>query len=212
MVISLLDQNLTILLSNSLQHTFLLDQLFLFASWVGSYGAVWIVGAVLLVLFELVHHNARFIRHFALSMVACWLLVVGIKNVVRRPRPFNNPVMLSKLFASRLQSNRPTDYSFPSGHAALAFCGATVIALHLILNTKRKTVNKNKPLHTSPNRGGMGGVINRNLLAVACYLGAATIAFSRIYLGVHYVGDVVVGAGIGYFVARIFNYQHPIFN
>ncbi|MGL4761714.1 MAG: phosphatase PAP2 family protein [Sarcina sp.] len=61
----------------------------------------------------------------------------------------------------------PTSYSFPSGHASSAFAGALVIAYML-----RKW-------------------------AVPAYALAITIAFSRVYLGVHYPSDIIVGAVIG---------------
>lgn len=57
--------------------------------------------------------------------------------------------------------------SFPSGHAATAFAGAIVVS------------------YLAPRATPF-------LLAFA-----AAIAFSRIYVGVHYPGDVVVGAAIG---------------
>lgn len=61
----------------------------------------------------------------------------------------------------------PHSSSFPSGHATTAFAGATVLALAL-------------PRAALP----------------ACAL-AVAVAYSRVYLGVHYPGDVLAGAGIG---------------
>ena len=61
----------------------------------------------------------------------------------------------------------PTSYSFPSGHASSAFAGALVIAYLL-----RKWT-------------------------IPAYAVAITIAFSRVYLGVHYPSDIIVGALIG---------------
>jgi len=63
------------------------------------------------------------------------------------------------------------DYSFPSAHAAVAFAALPVF---------NKTYPKLKWLWI---------------------LSASFVAFSRIYIQVHYLSDVVAGAFIGYFVS-----------
>ncbi len=61
----------------------------------------------------------------------------------------------------------PTDWSFPSGHATTSFAGATMLA------------------QFAPRWWP------------ALYLLAAAIAFSRVYVGVHYPVDVLAGAALG---------------
>lgn len=64
--------------------------------------------------------------------------------------------------------DRPKDYSFPSGHTGASFAAAYVLYKRL------------------PRPAGTGAVIL-----------AALIAFSRIYIGVHYPTDVLFGAASG---------------
>jgi undecaprenyl-diphosphatase len=64
----------------------------------------------------------------------------------------------------------PATFSFPSGHSTVAFACATVLAV----------------------------AVPR--LAWPLYALAALIAFSRIYVGVHYPGDVLAGALLGVLV------------
>jgi undecaprenyl-diphosphatase len=129
-----------------------LDWLFVALSRIGTSGLVWIVIALVLFL--------RTRRPSALLVVATVLLAdavaLAVKVLVDRPRPHLDPLV-----------RVPTDWSFPSGHAATSFAGATMLA------------------HFLPRR--------RLLL----YALAVAIAFSRVYVGVHYPVDVLAGAALG---------------
>lgn len=71
--------------------------------------------------------------------------------------------------------NPPKDYSFPSGHTLCAFMCATIIAAHIFW------------------------------VGVILFVVAVLVAFSRMYLYVHYPSDVFVGALMGVFIALISN-------
>ena len=66
--------------------------------------------------------------------------------------------------------SKPTDYSFPSGHTCASF--ACTLVLYRIL----------------PKKYGVPAVLL-----------AALIAFSRLYVGVHYPTDVLGGLAVGIF-------------
>jgi undecaprenyl-diphosphatase len=90
------------------------------------------------------------------------LLETFLKLIFQRPRPI-------PFFDTQL----PSSYSFPSGHAVLAFCYFGSMAALL---TARE-----------PKRG-----VRIALWAAAAVI-ATAIGMSRIYLGVHYASDVIAG-------------------
>jgi undecaprenyl-diphosphatase len=84
----------------------------------------------------------------------------GVKDLFQRARPFEAHPQIHPLYVVHSSS-------FPAGHAATAFAGATVLAY----------------------------AVRR--LAVPLFVIAAVIGFSRVYVGVHYPTDVLGGAAIG---------------
>ena len=96
-----------------------------------------------------------------------------LKPWVARLRPTNNPEIADLIHTVR--GYRGGLYGFVSSHAANAFAFAVFTSL----------------------------VICNRYYTLAIAFWAVLTAYSRVYLGVHYVGDVVCGAVLGVFVALL---------
>jgi len=97
------------------------------------------------------------------------------KEYVARLRP-NNVEALGELIRI-LQ--KPTNYSFFSGHASSSFAITTFVVLSLRKYSK---------------------------YVYFCYLWALIIIISRIYVGVHYPSDIFVGAMVGTSIAILMHF------
>ncbi len=86
-------------------------------------------------------------------------LTLALQLWVGRPRPAGVRLVLAT----------PEFYSFPSGHASLVFCAATLLSL----------------------------ARRRLSVMLPCLLGAALVSLSRVYLGHHLPSDVAAGALLG---------------
>ena len=112
-------------------------------------------------------------KRFGFKLINVYLLgcivMSAMKNIVRRPRPFEE---------TRVQSigERESGYSFPSGHS------------HSIANLSTQAAMKTKKIWVI-------------LLGVALTL---AVMFTRLYLGQHYLTDVIAGCGLGIITAITF--------
>lgn len=96
--------------------------------------------------------------------------------------------LVTQTFKLGVGRSRPDDsdtLSFPSGHASVAFTGATLTRRNLA------RLDLQAPLHT--------------LLDVSAISLAAGTAWARVEAGVHYPSDVLAGAALGNFVAAFVN-------
>ncbi len=127
----------------------------------------------------------------AFSFIGSWIIIPILIVAIflwKKQKPLA-PVMLiglgiSELLMQTMQLTIPrmrpttiiTKYSFPSGHASSVFSAVPVI--------------------------------NRNFKVFRyCWLALAVlISFSRVYLGVHYLSDVVAGSLLGYGITLFFMY------
>ncbi len=137
----------------------------------GSYIA-WILICGLLFIFG--GENGRKVAIFGLAALMISNVVVYLlKFIIAEPRPF--------LALPNVDLLVPENeiYSFPSGHTASSFAVALIIGLKYRLKLGKNSYNLIYPLLTF----------------------AGIIGFSRIYIGVHYPLDVIVGAIIGILTA-----------
>jgi undecaprenyl-diphosphatase len=152
------------------------DPLFIFITKLGDAGLFWIaLGLIFLI--------PRKTRRIGIVMIGALALDVIInngilKNLFDRPRPFNleSPGWWLQDFVYPNLIAKPDSLSFPSGHSAASFAGAVAWLL-----ASRKAWAGNKTRYFS-------------ILGLAL---AVLVAFSRVYLGVHYTTDIFAGALVG---------------
>ena len=142
-----------------------LDPVFVALTVVGSFGAVWIAIAVVLSVARRTPVPFMLVTAGVLTADMCSL---GLKLIAGRDRPYVAHPDPAPLIGT------PLDLSFPSGHSATAFAGATILAAYL------------------------------PRFAVPLYVVAALVAFSRVYVGVHYPLDIVAGALLGTGIGLVF--------
>ena len=130
----------------------------------GNAGIFWILLSMGLIIYAKTRQTG--IRAMTALVISFVINNLFLKNVIARTRPYEVIEGLTRLI------EKPSDYSFPSGHTASSFVVAVVLYLEL------------------PKKYGVPALI----LAVF-------ISVSRLYLGVHYPTDVLVGAITGSLIA-----------
>jgi len=112
---------ITNFLKNLLPHHHFFDLFFSFFSLKGNAIFVWILVIIIALFLEEKKHpgisknDKKFIIVFTLSfLLTTFLVEYPLKNFFNRQRPIST-------------NNCPTNFSFPSGHAATAFSAATVL-------------------------------------------------------------------------------------
>ena len=147
----------------------------------GDKGIIWIAMCVLMVIIP----KSRKFGIIAGASLALEAIIVNIfiKNAVARTRPYDAIEGLVNLV------DKQVDYSFPSGHTGAAF--AVAGAFLMIAIAGLPVVVKS-------------GIISRTKTSLAYKIFTAVtivfsfiIAFSRLYVGVHYPTDVLGGFIIG---------------
>jgi len=129
-------------------------------------------------LFVVIKHWRKEAWWIVLALVLCVLfsdqIASGIiKNLVQRPRPSHDPEIQSMVCL--VNDYRGGQFGFVSSHAANTF-GLALLS-SLLFKTRKYTI--------------------------PAFTWAVIVTYSRIYLGVHYPGDVLGGAMVGIVVALL---------
>jgi undecaprenyl-diphosphatase len=147
----------------------------------GDYGIFLIALAVLLLIIPKTR-RIGLIAGISISIEAL-LTNVFIKNAVARTRPYEAIDGLVNLI------EKQKDYSFPSGHSGAAFAvmGAILVIAILGLPVAEKSGKITRSKMSTAYK----------IVAVIAIIYATTLAFSRLYVGVHYPTDVLGGILLG---------------
>lgn len=155
------------LIINRLPHTPVSDFIFIFLSHIGSLGIVWFIIGFLLLIMEKKRDILCMVRLICAGVMSFLTVEFVFKPWFGRLRP------TQELGAIILGVDLSNSYSFPSGHAAIAWACAFVLA-------------RKKPKW----RWGL-------------YLLAFFISFSRVFIGKHFPLDVIVGGLLGLGIGEI---------
>lgn len=131
------------------------------------------IGGILIFMVLLLFAKRKFTYIFLISILLSLIVSQGLKRLV-----FSDEARPSATYENLkpvANLERHTDHSFPSGHTTAAFTFFTLLAL---------------------------GIEKRWVQGVAP-VAASLVGISRVYLGQHYLNDIVAGAVVGLFLASV---------
>ncbi len=132
----------------------------------------------------------------ALTLVAL-LVNQFVGKAVREKRPYNT------FQHALVLVGKTSDYSFPSDHSVVA--GALLTSILIALYAGKKTLSSATYTQTSGTR------IKRSLITTLAVFLALFLCFARVYVGVHYPGDVIAGLLEGTAIAGLLSYlRYPL--
>ena len=157
------------------------DTLMVLMTRLGDMGLIWLVISLVLLA---IPKTRKLGIYLVLALIINFIIAnLILKPLIARVRPFD----VNKLI--KLLISRPRDYSFPSGHTSAGF---TIVFALFFSKTKRLEGSNDKFLMGDAR---LSKIID--ILFVICLVFASLIAFSRLYLYVHYPTDVLGGIGVG---------------
>jgi undecaprenyl-diphosphatase len=115
--------------------------------------------AIVFIYFS-VHQNHKTVKRFIITILSSFIIATLLKSIIARPRPFGLEKMIPLLNLN--------DFSFPSGHAFMAFAMLPMIA-------------DRYPKYK-----------------VWFFVLAILIALTRVYNRLHYFSDIAFGSALGY--------------
>ena len=150
----------------------ILDPIMIAITHTGDKGILFIAATLILILIP----KTRRLGHIVAFSIIIESVVINvfIKNAVGRIRPYDAIEELERLIGEQ------PDYSFPSGHTGVAFAlaGAMLFAIIYVIE-------------------GLTDTRKYKIATLCVLLYAVLLAFSRMYVGVHYPTDILGGMLIG---------------
>ncbi|MCR4769315.1 MAG: phosphatase PAP2 family protein [Bacteroidaceae bacterium] len=143
----------------------------------------WSWSLVILAIIYIIFHNKNVKEGFIILLTIGLMIFVAdricsglVKPTVARWRPTQDPQIMYLIDV--VEGYRGGRFGFFSGHACNTFCMATFLAL----------------------------LFRNKVLTFTLYFWSITTTFTRLYLGVHYLGDVTVGLILGIGIGYLFHY------
>lgn len=138
----------------------------------GDYGILCIAVSAILILIR----KTRCLGHVIAFSIAIESIITNVilKNLVARTRPYEVIEELELLIGEQ------PDFSFPSGHAGVTFALAGALLYAFIYGIEGFEKNKRS-----------------SIIVLTVMIYALLLAFSRLFVGVHYPTDVFAGMLIG---------------
>ncbi len=164
-----IDQEISRFILENLHGNDLINRIMVVLSKLGSAGTIWIIFFVSIMIYQLCRT-----KKFALSLVfglvillIGWLFNDYLLKLIINRQRPYYAIPEFQDFMNSLNYSLPSGSSFPSGHSFSSFSAATMLFLY------------------------------RKKFGFISYPLAILIAFSRIFLGAHYLSDILTGALLG---------------